>query len=197
MLPRPKNFWLCSPKPEPMIKSIPRQRTVYKIPCIGIRCAEAEVSNGQHQFLETFRLTHRVHHHRTKPRSVQKANSYQYQRIDPLGFAFDNYDAVGQWPTEERVTAGKGANPPVNANGKLADGRAYDGPDTFKQLLVQDLDRFAEAFVEQLATFALRRAMTLDDASALKNIALTARKDNYKLLPILEALVSSELFQKR
>ncbi len=95
------------------------------------------------------------------------------------------------------MTAGKGANPPVNANGKLADGRAYDGPDTFKQLLVQDLDRFAEAFVEQLATFALRRAMTLDDASALKNIALTARKDNYKLLPILEALVSSELFQKR
>ncbi len=132
-----------------------------------------------------------------EPRSVQKAISYQYQRIDPLGFAFDNYDAVGQWPTEERVTAGKGANPPVNANGKLADGRAYDGPDTFKQLLVQDLDRFAEAFVEQLATFALRRAMTLDDASALKNIALTARKDNYKLLPILEALVSSELFQKR
>ena len=120
-----------------------------------------------------------------------------HQHIDPLGFAFDNFDAVGQWRTEERVTAGKGANPPVNASGKLADGRTYDGPEGFKQLLVQDLDRFAEAFVEQLATFALRRAMTVDDASAVKAIALTAGKDNYKLRPILEALVSSELFQKR
>jgi hypothetical protein len=39
--------------------------------------------------------------------------------------------------------------------------------------------------------------MTVDDASAVKAIALTAGKDNYKLRPILEALVSSELFQKR
>ncbi|NBV20527.1 MAG: DUF1592 domain-containing protein [Proteobacteria bacterium] len=120
-----------------------------------------------------------------------------HQRIDPLGFAFDNYDAVGQWRTEERVTAGKGANPPVNAGGKLVDGRAYDGPEAFKQLLVQDLDRFAEAFVEQLATFALRRAMTIDDAAALKAVASAAGRNEYKLQATLEAFVLSDFFQKR
>ena len=95
------------------------------------------------------------------------------------------------------MTAGKGANPPVNASGRLADGRAHDGPDAFKQLLVQDLDRFAEAFVEQLATFALRRAMTIDDASALKAVARAAGKGDYKLQITLENLVFSDFFQKR
>ena len=120
-----------------------------------------------------------------------------HQRIDPLGFAFDNFDALGRWRTEEAMKAGQGANPPVNASGKLADGRAYDGPDAFKQLLVQDLDRFGEAFVEQLATFALRRAMTVDDAAALRAIAHASKADDYRLQPVIERFVLSELFQKR
>ena len=53
----------------------------------------------------------------------------------------------------------------------LPNGRAFKGPDEFKQLLAQDLDRFAEAFVEQLATYALRRVMTIDDAAQIKAIA--------------------------
>ena len=120
-----------------------------------------------------------------------------HQRIDPLGFAFDNFDAIGRWRTEEVMKTGQGANPPVNASGKLSDGRTYDGPDTFKQLLVQDLDRFTEAFVEQLATFALRRAMTTDDAAALKAIARASKTDGYRLQPVIERFVLSDLFQKR
>ena len=120
-----------------------------------------------------------------------------HQRIDPLGFAFDNFNAIGRWRTEEAMPTGQGANPPVNASGKLPDGRAYDGPDAFKQLLVQDLDRFAEAFVEQLATFALRRAMTTDDAAALKAITHACKEDNYRLKPVIERLVLSDFFQKR
>lgn len=120
-----------------------------------------------------------------------------HQRIDPLGFAFDNFDAIGRWRTEEAMKSGQGANPPVNASGKLPDGRAYDGPDAFKQLLVQDLDHFAEAFVEQLATFALRRAMTTDDAAALKAIARDCKAEGYRLKPVIERLVLSDLFQKR
>ena len=120
-----------------------------------------------------------------------------HQRIDPLGFAFDNYDAIGRWRTEERVTAGQGANPPVNASGALADGRTYAGPEAFKKLLVQDIDRFAEAFVEQLATFALRRAMALDDRAAIKAVAGAVKKGDYKLQTTIESLVLSDLFQKR
>ena len=120
-----------------------------------------------------------------------------HQKIDPLGFAFDNFDAIGRWRTNEQVAGGKGDDPPVNANGKLPDGRTYNGADEFKQLLVQDVDRFAEAFVEQLATYALRRVMTIDDAAQVKAIAAAGKRDDHKLSTIIENLVLSDLFQKR
>ena len=78
----------------------------------------------------------------------------------------------------------------------MADGRTYDGPGEFKQLLVQDLDRFAEAFVEQLATFALRRVMTIDDAKQIKEITKASKQDHYKLKTVIENFVMSNLFQK-
>lgn len=120
-----------------------------------------------------------------------------HQKIDPLGFAFDNFDAIGRWRTNEQVAGGKGDDPAVNASGKLPDGRAYHGADEFKQLLVQDIDRFAEAFVEQLATYSLRRVMTIDDTAQIKNIAQASKRDDYKLRTIIENLVLSDLFQKR
>ena len=90
-----------------------------------------------------------------------------HRRIDPLGFAFDNFDAIGRWRTEEQVAGGQGNNPPVNASGLLPNGRTYKDSEEFKQCLVEDIDRFAIAFVEQLATFALRRVMTIDDAAEI------------------------------
>jgi hypothetical protein len=120
-----------------------------------------------------------------------------HRKIDPLGFAFDNFDAIGRWRTEEMVLGGQGANPNVDARGTLADGRAFDGPEQFRRLLADDLDRFAEAFTEQLATYALRRAMTIDDAPKIRAIAEASKKTGYRLRAVLENLVLSELFQQR
>ncbi|QDU96609.1 DUF1592 domain-containing protein [Lignipirellula cremea] len=120
-----------------------------------------------------------------------------HRGIDPLGFAFDHYDAVGAWRTVERVDGGKGENPPVNAAGVLPDGQAFAGPDEFKALLAADLDRFAEAFVGQLATFALRRAMTVDDAPRIQAIAKASKADDYRLRTVLENFVTSDLFLQR
>lgn len=120
-----------------------------------------------------------------------------HQKIDPLGFAFDNYDAIGRWRTTEQVPGGQGADPPVNASGTFPDGRAYRGPEEFKQVLSEDLDRFAEAFVEQLATFALRRVMTIDDAAQINSIVQANKQDGYRLRTMIEQLVMSDLFQKR
>jgi hypothetical protein len=120
-----------------------------------------------------------------------------HRTIDPLGFAFDNFDAIGRWRTEEVIPTGTGANPPVNASGTLADGRTYQGPEEFKQLLVQDIDRFAEAFVGNLATFALRRVMTMDDADEIQAIVQASRKDDYRIKTVIEQFVLSDLFQKR
>ena len=85
----------------------------------------------------------------------------------------------------------------MNASGKLPDGRAYRNSDEFKLLLAQDTDRFAEAFVEQLATYALRRVMTIDDAASLKAIAQASKSDGDKLRSVIEHFVMSDLFQKR
>lgn len=81
-----------------------------------------------------------------------------HRKIDPLGFAFENYDAIGRWRTHEDTASGKGASPPVDASGELPDGRKFSGPDEFKRFLAADPERFAMAVVEKLATFALRRA---------------------------------------
>ena len=120
-----------------------------------------------------------------------------HRKIDPLGFAFDNYDAIGRWRTQEVITSGQGDNPPVNATGRMPDGRTYDGPDAFKRLLIEDIDRFGTAFVEQLATFALRRVMTVDDMEAVRSIAATSKKADYHLRAIVENFLASELFKKR
>jgi hypothetical protein len=120
-----------------------------------------------------------------------------HRNIDPLGFAFDNFDAIGRWRTREQVPGGKGDDPLIDASGVLPNGLAFKGQDDFKQLLAKDLDRFAEAFVEQLATFALRRVMTIDDAEQIKTIAQASKQDGYRLRTVIENLVLSELFQKR
>ena len=60
-----------------------------------------------------------------------------------------------------------------------------------------DLDRFAEAFVEQLATYSLRRVMTIDDAAQIKAIVQASQRDDYKLRTVIENLVLSDLFRKK
>jgi hypothetical protein len=120
-----------------------------------------------------------------------------HTRIDPLGFAFDNFDAVGRWREREIVGTGTGDNPVVDASGKLPSGVFFDGPDAFKRVLSAEVDRFAEAFTGQLATFALRRATTLDDQAELAKVAAQARPEGYRLQTLLEALICSDIFRRR
>ena len=120
-----------------------------------------------------------------------------HRKIDPLGFAFENYDAIGRWRTTEKVAEGLGNDPPVFAGGAFPDGRQYDGPESFKKLLAAQLDPFAEAFIEQLATFALRRVMTIDDRKQIHSIAAASKSDDFQLRTMVEQLVLSELFLKR
>jgi len=120
-----------------------------------------------------------------------------HRKIDPLGLAFDNYDAIGRWRTIEVVTDGSGQNPPIDASGELPDGRKFAGANELKQLLLADLDKSNAALVEKLATYALRRAMTIDDRAQLASLAGQSRAADYRLATIIEALVLSDLFQSR
>jgi len=129
--------------------------------------------------------------------STHAACAACHRSIDPLGFAFDNYDAVGRWRAVERVPGGQGNDPPVDASGRLADGRFFAGPEAFKDLLAADSDRFAEAFVGTLATYALRRAMTVDDTAGIRAVVAASRESDYRLRSLVENLIASDLFRSR
>jgi mono/diheme cytochrome c family protein len=120
-----------------------------------------------------------------------------HRKIDPLGLAFDNYDAIGRWRTEEQSSDGSGANPKVDASGELPDGRSFADVVAFKKLLLDDLDTFNATFIEKLAMFAMRRTMTYTDRVELSKVAAASRVADYRLPAIIEALVLSDLFQRR
>jgi hypothetical protein len=119
-----------------------------------------------------------------------------HAKIDPLGLAFENYDAIGRWRTEE-VTDGVGANPKVTAAGKLPDGREYANAEEFKKLLLHDLDAFNLTFIDKLATYGIRRSMSFSDRADLKTIAAASKAKDYCLRDVIEAFVCSDLFQRR
>ncbi len=119
-----------------------------------------------------------------------------HAKIDPLGLAFDNFDAIGRWRTEEVVANGTGANPPVDPSGEI-NGKKFTTPTEFKKLLVADTDSFARSFVDKLATYAMRRPMTIDDAVRLDEIAKAAKPVDYRMRELLETFVMSDFFLKR
>ncbi len=120
-----------------------------------------------------------------------------HAKIDPLGLAWDNYDAIGQWRTHEKVAAGVGADPLVNPAGAMPDGRAFKDATEFKQRLLEDRDKLARAFIEHLCTYALRRALAFDDHDDLQAIANEAKKSNYRIQDIVRAVAMSQLMKKR
>ena len=138
----------------------------------------------------TFREKLEAHKHDSNCASCHK-------KIDPLGLAFENYNAIGSWRTHEIVAQGTGENPPVDASGELPDGRKFSNAEDFKDLMLDDIDTFNRAFIKNLATFGLRRTVSFDDADELKAIAEKSKEADYGLRAIVEAFVISDLFKKR
>lgn len=120
-----------------------------------------------------------------------------HRNIDPLGLAFDQFDAIGQWRTHERVEKGTGGDPPVDASGMMPDGRNFADAEQFKQLLLDDRDQFLQAFVEHLCTYSLRRVLTVDDREDIQAIVDEAKQKEYRLKDIVRAVAMSELMTKR
>ena len=120
-----------------------------------------------------------------------------HRTIDPLGLAFDQYDAIGQWRTHELVPTGVGDDPLVDASGVLPDGRSFADADAFKQLLIADREIFVRAFVEHLCTYALRRVLTVDDRDDIQQIVDTVIRNGSGVRDIVRAVALSALVRKR
>ncbi len=120
-----------------------------------------------------------------------------HNRIDPLGIAFDHYDAIGRWRAFETVRVGTGDDPVIDASGRLTDGRRFFDAEGLKRLLIDDLDTSATAFTEKLATYALRRGLTFTDRELLQTIVKENKADGYRLADLIEGVVMSPLFKKK
>ncbi|WP_199186880.1 DUF1592 domain-containing protein [Blastopirellula marina] len=120
-----------------------------------------------------------------------------HRNIDPLGLAFDQFDAIGQWRTHERVEKGLGGDPLVDPSGMMPDGRKFADANQFKQLLLEDRDRFLKAIVEHLCSYGLRRVLTVDDQEDIDAIVAEAKQKNYQLKDIVRAVALSDLMRKR
>ncbi|MFG0255019.1 MAG: DUF1592 domain-containing protein [Rhodopirellula sp. JB053] len=120
-----------------------------------------------------------------------------HAKIDPFGLAWDNYDAIGQGRTREKVAAGIGDDPLVDSSGVMPDGRQFADGSEFKQILIEDGDKFRRAFIEHLCTYSLRRVLTVDDQDDLHAIVEVAKNQQLGLRDIVRAVALSDLMRKR
>ena len=112
-----------------------------------------------------------------------------HNKLDPLGFAYENFDAVGRW----RDTIGK---EPVDATSKLFNKHELRGMVGLKEyLLANRQDQFARALVHKLTTYALGRPLTFGDHSDVDQITADLRKKGDGSATIVSLIVTSEAFQ--
>jgi len=113
--------------------------------------------------------------------------------MDPLGFALENFNAVGQYRANDPDT-----QTPIEAAGQLPDGTSINGPDSLRQALVDRPDhQFVQAFTENLMTYALGRSLDYHDMPTVRRIVRETKADNYRFKSIVLGVVSSDAFRKR
>jgi mono/diheme cytochrome c family protein len=113
-----------------------------------------------------------------------------HRKIDPLGFALENFDAIGGWRTEY------GRDLPVDASGKLPNGQAFQTLAEFRRLMVERYVQFTRNLTERFLTYSLGRELIALDRPHIDDILKEMRKDNRGLHDLIEAVVLSELFSK-
>jgi len=110
--------------------------------------------------------------------------------MDPIGFSLENFDLVGKWRQLDEKS-------PIDANGELVDGTKLDGPASLRRALLGRSNAFVNVATEKLLTYATGRATTAYDMPAVRNIARTAERNDYRFSSLVLGVVKSDPFQMR
>ena len=120
-----------------------------------------------------------------------RADCIQCHRLmDPIGFALENFDALGAWRTSDSGFA-------VDPRGELVDGTKVDGPASLRQSLVKHSDAFLSNFAGKLLTYALGRGVESYDMPAVRAICREAARDHNRFSAFVLGIVRSTPFQMR
>jgi hypothetical protein len=131
-------------------------------------------------------MRQQMEQHRTNP-----VCSSCHARMDPIGFALENYNGIGKWRAEDGGSR-------IDASGKLPGGVQFQGPAGLKKLLLADYrDDFVATVAEKLLTYALGRGLEYYDQPAVRSITSQAARDNYRISALVTAVVKSTPFQMR
>jgi hypothetical protein len=130
-------------------------------------------------------IRERMEQHRANP-----ACAGCHKVMDPLGFALENFDAVGTWRARD-------AGMPIDASGQLADGTKVDGVVALRRALLARPDVFRRTFTEKLLTYALGRGLEPYDMPVVRGIVRDAARRNHRFSELIMGVVTSTPFQMK
>ena len=113
-----------------------------------------------------------------------------HNRIDPFGFALENYDVTGKWRAEEGGKA-------IDASAELLDGTKFAGPEGLRQVLLERKDLFVRHLTNKLLGYALGRGLTLQDSCTVDAIVAKLKDNGYSARLLLEEIVTSVPFRNQ
>ena len=113
-----------------------------------------------------------------------------HRQLDPLGFALENYDAVGAWRNKE-------GNHTIDASGELPDGTKFQGPAQMKSILKNRSDQIRRALAEKMLTYALGRGLEYYDECAVRQMVRELTESDDRFSSLILAVVRSTPFQMR
>jgi hypothetical protein len=114
-----------------------------------------------------------------------------HAQMDPLGFALENYDAIGRWRTADEAQA------PIDSTAMLADGRLVHGPAELRELLLAKREDFVMTVAQKLLTYALGRGLEAYDMPAVRRIVRDAASRDQRWSALILGITKSVPFQMR
>ena len=130
-------------------------------------------------------LRERMERHRADPTCAAC-----HDKMDPLGFGLENFDAIGRFREEE-------GRFPIDASGTLPDGESFDGPDSLKRALLKQRREIATNLAEKMLTFALGRGLERYDRPAIESLVASMEARKYRIVSLVEEICFSMPFRMR
>jgi hypothetical protein len=120
-----------------------------------------------------------------------------HRRIDPLGFALENFDPVGLW-RDSVLSADKSQRFPIEPAGLMPDGkRRFDSPQEMKKLMLDDRDAFLAGLADAIMTYGIGRTIGYADQAEVERIVAATARQGYGVRTLLHEIVKSKPFQTK